>query len=65
MNESLDFAHDSLMKDFHLIQKRINYHIDRGLEGVKFIMEHDFIRGWNVFKERYCLYSHHLVYTST
>ena len=52
MNKSLDVAHHTLKKDFDSIQKRINYHLDRGLEGVQFIIEHDFIRGWDVFKER-------------
>ena len=42
----------TLENSYKELQHRIKFHLDRGLEGEEYIVEHDFVRGWNVFKER-------------
>ena len=34
------------------MKARINFHLNNGLTNVEFVMEHDFIRGWQVYEER-------------
>jgi hypothetical protein len=34
------------------LKDRIRFHWDSGLDEVEYIMEHDFIRGWQVYEER-------------
>ena len=37
---------------FANMQKRLYFHKEKALDNVLYIIENDFIRGWNVFKER-------------
>ena len=34
------------------LRRRMHFHMDRGITSVKYIIEHDFIRGWDVMAER-------------
>lgn len=40
---------DAFMEDVNL---RAFFHLDRGLQNVKYILEHDFVRGWEIVEER-------------
>ena len=43
----------SIVKDWQEeLDHRINFHLDRGLKGVEYIVKHDFVRGFDVFFER-------------
>ena len=41
-----------LTNEIQSLRRRIDFHSDRGLGAVKYIVEHDFLRGWEVFEER-------------
>ena len=52
---------------FGELKARIKFHYDSGLEEVEYIMEHDFIRGWQVYEERvlnFVFIDYHNVYSS-
>ena len=42
----------TLEESFNGLQDRISFHMDRGLEAVEYIIDHDFLRGWEVQYER-------------
>ena len=52
LTSSLDYSHEKLNEVYTELSGRIKFHLDRGLEAVEFTMEHDFVRGWDVFEER-------------
>ncbi len=57
--DSLDAAEASLQQMFSDLENRLWFHFHKGLEGVDFILEHDFIGGWQMAKERVLRYANH------
>ena len=49
---SLGVLSTILNVEFQMLGRRIDFHDDRGMRAVKFIIEHDFLRGWEVMEER-------------
>ena len=41
-----------LKESFNTLQDHMSFHMDRGLEAVEFIIDHDFLRGWELQHER-------------
>lgn len=48
----LDELSSTFQKEAYTLRKRVNFHYDRGITNVKYVIEHDFIRGWQILEER-------------
>ena len=52
INAEIDGVANTLETSFQELKHRTKFHYDRGLKGEEYIIEHGFIRGWDVFQER-------------
>ena len=52
ITRSLETLQTKINKNFSTLEQRIKFHKRKGLEKVLYIMEHDFVRGWEIVEER-------------
>ncbi|KAK2144648.1 hypothetical protein LSH36_740g01072 [Paralvinella palmiformis] len=52
ITRALSYLEVSIDDLFHVLDQRIDFHRVTGLNKVKYIMEHDFVRGWTIIEER-------------
>ncbi len=52
INTGLERAWELIEEEFVVLDRRLQFHYVKGLQKVKYIMEHDFVRGWMIFEER-------------
>lgn len=52
IQKHIEEAERNITNSMDIFRQRISFHMDRGLKGVKFCIERDYLRGWQVFEER-------------